>query len=233
MKKYILLISSIISIWLTSYLSLLPLNGNSQADISNLYNTSITPAWFTFSIWSIIYLSWIILWFYLIYNKNEIKKKKIILLSAAQLTSMIWLFPWHYNMVGLSVIIMLWLLWILSLLVIKRNKNKVFQGISDFFFWWILVATIVNIHTFLIYVDIYIYPIILWVVSLIIWWIINIIIIHKYKTIIPSIVFIWALFWIISKQADVSIISSSYIIWFIVLSIMLKNIFQNKKTPLL
>ena len=176
MKKYILLISSIISIWLTSYLSLLPLNGNSQADISNLYNTSITPAWFTFSIWSIIYLSWIILWLYLIYNKNVIKKKKIILLSVAQLTSLIWLFPWHYNMVGISVIIMLCLLWILSYLIIKRNKNKVFQGISDLFFWWILVATIVNIHTFLIYADIYIYPIILWVISLLIWWIINIII---------------------------------------------------------
>lgn len=223
MKKYILLISSILSIWLTTYLSILQLNWNSQADISNLYSTSITPAWFTFSIWSIIYLSWLFLWFYIIIKNNKIKNKKIILLVLSQIISALWLFPWHYNYIWISLIIMIILLLILWYLSINREKNVVFQNITDLFFWWILVASIANTHIFLVYSNLYYQPIILWVISLIVWGIINYIMIIKYKTLIPSLVFIWALIWIISKQTDFFITWTSYIILIILTLIIVKN----------
>lgn len=223
MKKYIIIISSIISIWLTSYLSILPLNWNSQADISNLYSTSITPAWFTFSIWSIIYISWLFLWVYYVIKNIKINNNKILLFVAAQIISALWLLPWHYNYIGISLIIMIVLLLILWYLSINREKNIVFQNISDLFFWWILVASIANIHIFLVYSDLYLWPIILWIISLVIWWIINYIMIRKYKTIIPSIVFLWALIWIISKQTESYILLTSYIIITTLILIILKN----------
>jgi hypothetical protein len=223
MKKYIFIISSVISIWLTSYLSILPLNWNSQADISNLYSTSITPAWFTFSIWIIIYLSWIFLWIYIMLKNIKIKNIKILLLITAQIISALWLFPWHYNYIWISLIIMMILLSILWYLSINREKNVIFQNISDLFFWWILVASIANAHIFLVYSNIYSEPVILWVISLIIWWLINYIILKKYNSLITSIVFIWALIWIISKQTEIFIIFTSYIILIILTLIIVKN----------
>ncbi len=217
MKKYIILISSIFTIWLTSYLSILPLNWNSQADISNLYFTSITPTWFTFSIWSIIYLSWIFLWFYIIIKNIKIKYNKILLLSFAQILSVTWLFPWHYNYIWSSLLIMILILITLWFLTINREKNIIFQKVSDLFFGWILVAFIANFHIYLIYSDLYFQPIIFWVVSLIIWWFINYIIIKKYNCIVTSLVFIWALIWIISKQNESFIIWTSFILLIILL----------------
>ena len=64
MLRYIPLLVAIVVIGFTSWASIpsfgYPLGGYSQADISNMYPTAITPAGFTFSIWSLIYLSWLI-----------------------------------------------------------------------------------------------------------------------------------------------------------------------------
>ena len=62
--KYILLIIALITIGFTSLVSIpgspYLIGGMTQADISNMFSTSITPAGITFAIWSIIYLSWIL-----------------------------------------------------------------------------------------------------------------------------------------------------------------------------
>lgn len=225
MKKYILLFSGILSIWFTTYISLLPLNWFNQADVSNMYATSITPAGFTFSIWSIIYLSWLVLGFYNIFykKKEKIKKQDIYLLASAQILTVLWLIPWHYNFIWMSLVIMLWILWTLWYLSTKHMKDKLFQWTVYLFFGWILVATIANIHIFLVSADLYIFPIVFWVISLILWAYINSYIIKKYSSIIPAIVFIWALIWIISNHTNIYIISTSYAIIFILWVIIYKN----------
>lgn len=45
------------------------INGMTQKDISDQFFTAITPAGFTFSIWSVIYLSWLILGFLFAFGK--------------------------------------------------------------------------------------------------------------------------------------------------------------------
>ena len=64
MIRYLLLITALITIGLTSLVSIpgspYLIGGYTQADISEMFSTSVTPAGLTFSIWSIIYLSWII-----------------------------------------------------------------------------------------------------------------------------------------------------------------------------
>jgi translocator protein len=66
-----------------------------------MYATSITPAGFTFSIWSIIYLSWLVLGFYNIFykKKEKIKKQDLYFLASAQILTVLWLIPWHYNFI--------------------------------------------------------------------------------------------------------------------------------------
>jgi hypothetical protein len=223
MKKYILLISSIITIWLTALFSLLPLNWLSQADVSNLYPTYITPAWFTFSIWSIIYLAWIIIWVYLIKWHNKISKKETYLFASAQLLSVIWLIPYHYKIISLTLIIILLILWILYYLVINPSKNKIFNKTTEIYFWWIFVASLLNIHLLLVFYDKYYYWVILWVISIVLWVISNIYLLRKYSTYISSVVLIWALLWIIISQTNFYIT----LIWRIGIILLLTSIAIN------
>lgn len=202
MYKYILLISATIAIGLSSYFSLLPLNGVSQKDISDIYQTLITPASYTFSIWSLIYLSWVILGIISVFRKTKIWIEKIIYLAIAQIVSSFWLIPWHYDMIAMSLVIMLGLLFILLYLCIYREKDTLFQGICDFFLWWIIVACIANTHIFLMAYDLYSQWVMLSVSSIVFWVGISHFFASYKKTILPSLVLTWALLWILIFQTN-------------------------------
>ena len=114
MKHSLLIFSGIIAIAITTYFSLLPLNWVTQADISNMFSTPITPAGFTFSIWSIIYASWLLLWAYVVWKKPKLSSHQQYALAWAQLLSAAWLIPWHFQYILTSFCIMtaiLVLLW--------------------------------------------------------------------------------------------------------------------------
>lgn len=230
MKKYFLLISSILSIWITTFFVFLPLAWKSQADISDMYQTIITPAWFTFSIWSIIYLSWFILWIYLINKKDNLpKKKSIIILWIAELLSAIWIIPWNYEFLWISFILILSILIMLFYISMKNQKDLVFKNTLNLYLWWILVATIANLHVLLMYYNIYDYKIIIWVISIAIWASINYFLYKKYWYIISSLVFIWALIWIISNQSDNYIIISSVLSILFLFTLVIKEIIKIRK----
>ncbi len=75
------------------------IGGMTQADISNMYPTAITPAGFTFSIWSLIYLSWIIAGIFVFLGKGTEHKNPIILFSFAIIFTALWLIPWGFQMI--------------------------------------------------------------------------------------------------------------------------------------
>lgn len=224
MKKYILLLSTIITIALTILFSILPLNWLSQADISNMYTTFITPAWYTFSIWSIIYITWLILWFYILFKKpKDIIKKEINYLASAIFISAVWLIPYHYQIICITLSLIVLILWILFYLIKYPSANKLFNKITELYFWWIYAATLLNIHLLLVFNDKYYYWEIIWTISIFAWVLINIYLLRKYSTYIASLVLVWALFWIIVNQMNQSIINSSIIwIFLILLSIVFK-----------
>jgi hypothetical protein len=229
MKKYIILISALISIWLTIYFSILPLAWVSQADVSWFYPTTITPAWYTFSIWSIIYISWIVLWIYFIIKNPKAKKKEIFYFSSAVILSAIWLIPWHYEIICVSFSTIFLILWLLFYLIINPPHDKYFKKAIDLYFWWILLATILNFHVFLVFADKYLYWLYLWVISIFLWVFINYYLLKKYSTYISSFVLIWALIWIIIwNQNDYILVSS--IIWiFIISSMIIKQHLKNNE----
>jgi len=59
--RYILLVSTVISVLFATIASIVPFGIYNQGEVSALYPTLIVPATYTFSIWSVIYLSWFIL----------------------------------------------------------------------------------------------------------------------------------------------------------------------------
>lgn len=149
---------------LINYLSqALPFNGQTNADVSVKYDTLFTPAGYAFSIWGFIYLALGIYVYYQAFRASEnqqIYDRVAPVLMVNFLANSAWLPAFQYELIGLSMILMLILL--LSLiyiqkLLIKDNtlslRKKAWIRIPfSLYLGWISVATIVNIAVFAEYV---------------------------------------------------------------------------------
>ncbi len=201
MNKYILFISAALSVAFASIASIIPLWVANQWEVSAMLPTLITPATYTFSIWSIIYLSWIMLWAYYFIKWNFVKKKNLQLLAGAQVLSSLWLIPSQYLYIGTSFAVMLGVLWLLvKVFLSSRDEEKYFKYTVDLFLWWIIVASLANLHLVLVSFDIYIFPVFLTILSVVWALILNIYVIKKYNSLIPAGVLIWAAIWIVIWQ---------------------------------
>jgi translocator protein len=166
MIRYLLLISALLTIGLTTLVSVpgspYLIGGMTQADISAMFSTAITPAGFTFSIWSVIYLSWIVVGVYIaLFEKKNTKKqsrslqddkKSIVGFSLAIALTATWLVPWGNLWIGTSLIIMLA---ILSLLVYvftrTRASHSIIRSSVELTLGWIIMATSLNITIWMRY----------------------------------------------------------------------------------
>lgn len=143
----------------------LPLNGRNAGEISDALPSYFTPAGYTFSIWSLIYLG---LLGFTIYQALPSQRKKSWLpqigwlFAASSIANIAWLFAWHYGYYPLSVAIMLTLLGTLiaiySRLDIGRPNNRLplvdrifVYGSFSLYLGWISVATIANSASVLAY----------------------------------------------------------------------------------
>jgi len=204
--KYILLTSALISVIFSGLASVIPLGFYNQAEVSALLPTLFTPASYTFSIWSIIYLSWFIIGWLSALWKIDISRNNALLLASAQVLSSLWLIPSQFMLTGTSLIVMSWVLYLLIILFYEsRKESTTFKIISDLFLGWIIIASIANIHLTLVAYSIYgtwIVPVILTITSLLVWLIINTNFIEKYESYIPALVLIWSGIGIIIGQEN-------------------------------
>lgn len=142
----------------------LPIGGVTTGEASDAYGNLFTPAGLTFSIWGLIYL---LLFVYTLYQfgfgqKNtSLEREKLFAtinryFLATSIANIAWIFAWHYGVIWLSVLIMLWLLFFLIKIADVVNKEKF--SVTDTFcisapfsvyFGWITVATIANMTVFL------------------------------------------------------------------------------------
>ena len=139
----------------------LPLNGKTQMELSAQYENMFTPAGFTFSVWSVIYL---FLAGFVVYQASVLLKAqhpardKIAALSPLFIGSCLcnagWLFAWHYGQVLLSVCIMVLYLLLLITIHQKLHLALPWKPIAEklwldlpfsLHLGWICVATIANI----------------------------------------------------------------------------------------
>jgi hypothetical protein len=97
----------------------LPINGLSTGDLSDTLSTLITPAGFTFSIWSIIYLGLIGLTIAVVSKKITLPDRAMIWYIVSALANGLRIVARHYQNLHLSMILMLVL--ISSLIIIDRT----------------------------------------------------------------------------------------------------------------
>jgi len=205
--KYILILSAVIAAVFSATASIIPLGVYNQWEVSALYDTLFTPATFTFSIWSLIYLSWLILWVYILFSRTSVWKSNALLLWWAQILSSLWLIPSQYLYIGVSLVVMLWVLGLLMKLFFdSRTEHHYFRHTVDLFLGWIIVASIANLHLTLVSFDLYTYPVIFTVISILLWLVINTVALIKYNSYVIPFVLIWSLIWIILWQENTSVI---------------------------
>ncbi len=139
----------------------LPINNRSTGAISDAYPNLFAPAGVTFSIWGLIYL---LLAGYVVYQfiKKDQKSKELFnkinpFFIASSLANISWIFAWHYDFIGLSVVIMTILLILLIKIadIIRRQQFTPLEKLLvwapfSIYFGWITVATIANITVFLV-----------------------------------------------------------------------------------
>lgn len=139
----------------------LPINNRSTGDISDAYPNLFAPAGLTFSIWGLIYL---MLGAYMVYQftkssqpREGLLKKINVLFILTSLANILWIFAWHYDYIGLSVLIMAALLFLLikiaDILRLEQltAREKIFISAPfSVYFGWITVASIANITVFLV-----------------------------------------------------------------------------------
>src|SRR5215208_1222515 len=155
------LLSVILALTINILASVLPLNGQNTGEISDRFQVYFVPAGYVFAIWGVIYLGWIAFTIFQLHpsqKENPRLRRLGYLFAMSNLANAAWLFCWHYNQFGLSVIVMLTLLGLLiaSYLRLNVNHSSVTRGeywsvdiMFSVYLGWITVATVANISDWL------------------------------------------------------------------------------------
>jgi hypothetical protein len=158
------LLSVILALTVNILASALPLNGQNTGEISDRFQVYFVPAGYVFAIWGVIYLGWVaftVFQFQPSQKENPRLRRLGYLFAISNLANAAWLFCWHYNLFGVSVLVMLALLGLLIASYLRLNVNR--SPVSRLEYWsvdvlfsvylgWITVATVANITDWLYFV---------------------------------------------------------------------------------
>jgi benzodiazapine receptor len=208
--------------------SALPINGKDTGELADLYPNLFVPAGITFAIWGIIYL--LLLGFVINQLVLAVRSKSSGLLSMVGsrvlginfLFNMAWILAWHYEMVGLSLLVMLGLL--LSLIYLFRETDAfdlpgfasrvLVQIPISVYLGWISVATIANVTSFLVDLNWAGFGLseVVWTITVIIvGTILALLMLNIRKNLIYAIVVVWAYIGIVIKRMAVEPVETSII----------------------
>jgi len=144
----------------------LPINNKTTGELSDLYPNLFTPAGLTFAIWGLIY---VLLAIFVVYQlipsvRRDAEKVDFVqrigpLFFISCLANIGWIYAWHYEIVPLSVVLMLILFGSLLAIYSRLNIGKSEATRAEKYFvhlpfsvylGWITIATIANVTALLV-----------------------------------------------------------------------------------
>ena len=155
------LVTVLIALTVNILASALPLNGQNTGEISDRFQVYFVPAGYVFAIWGIIYLGWIAFTIYQFQaqQKESPRLRRLgYLFALSNIANAAWLFCWHYNQFGLSVLVMLTLLGLLITSYLRLDVNRSSFTRAErwsvdipfsIYLGWITVATVANVTDWL------------------------------------------------------------------------------------
>jgi hypothetical protein len=172
-KNLALLIFNTLSYVVTLYLNYLYGAGvgerKSVGEISNQYDTLITPAGYAFSIWGLIYLLLLgfIIFQWISFFRNQNHKSLLptsFWFGLSNIFNALWIVVWTSEMLAVSVLVIFALLLCLLILVVKL-RLEIWDAPLDiiaFVWWpiciytgWVVVASVVNTSVLLYSLDLF------------------------------------------------------------------------------
>ncbi|PWH16251.1 MAG: tryptophan-rich sensory protein [Anaerolineae bacterium] len=142
----------------------LPFNGQNTGEISDRFLVYFVPAGYVFSIWGIIYLGWIaftVYQFLPVARENPRLERLGYWFALSGLFNSAWLLCWHYNLFGLSVLVMLALLGTLIVSYLRLEVGRTTAALLErwcvdipfsIYLGWITVATVANVTDWLYFI---------------------------------------------------------------------------------
>lgn len=225
--------------------STLPLNGQNTGEISDRFLVYFVPAGYVFAIWGVIYIGWIAFILFQ-YRKDQRESPRLRKLGYAFALSGVfnaaWLFCWHYNAFGWSVVVMLALLAALIVSYLRLNVgltpvNNAEKWSVDIpfsvYLGWISVATIANITNYLYLINwdgFGIAPQVWAVIMLTVASIVGVLMALTRRDSAYTLVFVWSFIGIANKQAAEPLVANSaWIAAIIALGLAAFSIIQRKR----
>ena len=225
--------------------STLPLNGQNTGEISDRFQVFFVPAGYVFAIWGVIYIGWIA---FTIFQFRPAQKESPRLnklgywFALSGLLNAGWLFCWHYNLFGLSVLVMLGLLGTLiasyiSLGVGNTTVNAAEKWSVDIpfsvYLGWVSVAAIANITDWLYFVEwngFGIAPQTWAVIMLVIASLVGALMAFRQRDAGYLFVFVWAFAGIAQKQAGTPLVANSaWVATVVALGLAVYSILRRRK----
>ena len=126
-RQYANLLTVILALGVNILATSLPLNGQATGEISDRFRVFFVPAGYVFSIWGVIYLGWIaftVFQFQPAQKESPRLRRLGYLFAVGNLANAAWLFCWHYNWFGWSVLVMLTLLGLLIAIYLRLDVNR-------------------------------------------------------------------------------------------------------------
>jgi hypothetical protein len=161
-RQIMVVLTTILTITVNGLASALPINGMNTGEISDSFDVYFVPAGYVFSIWGIIYIGMIL---FVIYQASPKQRENPRLVRVGwwvilgNLANAAWIFFWHYQVFGWTLVAMLMLL--VSLLFtyegLRQNdaaaRAEFWMASVPFsiYLGWISVATIANVSDVLYY----------------------------------------------------------------------------------
>ena len=164
-RQYTNLITAILALTVNVLATTLPLNGQDTGEISDRFQVLFVPAGYVFAIWGVIYLGWIAFIIFQLQapQKESARLRRLgYLFAMSNIANAAWLFCWHYNLFGLSVLVMITLLGLLIASYLRLNVNRSSVTLVEYwsvdvvfsvYLGWITVATVANISDWLYLVE--------------------------------------------------------------------------------
>lgn len=144
--------------------NILPINGLTTGELSDMYPNLFVPAGFTFSIWGLIYLMLLAMVGYRLVSafrsggEGAFREVSWLFLLTCVL-NVSWILAWHHQLVVLSVLIMLGFLATLAWIYLRLrgdaaqlsgNDRWLVVPVFSVYLGWISIATVANVTTLLV-----------------------------------------------------------------------------------
>ena len=235
-NKILFVLATMFALIMNGLSTLLPLNGISTKMISDNLNTLITPAGFTFGIWSLIYI-WLVS-ISIMYAMGRIKlpREAVWIYIGTCICNGLWIVTRHYSNLHLSMLLILWLL--IGLIVLDRDiRQSNSWWVRNIFLWYLGRVQIATLLMTIIYMQyqlewfagnyVYICSGVIAMAGLL-----NLLVIYKEKNIVTSLVAMRAMRGIINAQTNLIIIYTARSVFAILWIWSIMSIYNSNKNKL-